>query len=209
MTRKRSDYPMTAEERDQFRPRDGARGRAGRFQSPLRPDSDQIRQSSEMTRIGWTGRAPAQEYVGACQDKEHRHASFVRRSRSATRPWGPHRKLEITPEPAIEWVLKRSLSGTTRESICGDRVHSDDVKSWKTDLHRSARAPKVMAAKVPVALHSPSDVSVGSIASVGLSWHVGFPPTPDVSLRRSKRRFGQSQTLTGGPQQSQRRDPSG
>ena len=56
-----------------------------------------------------------------------------------------------------------------------------------------------MAAKVPVALHSPSDVSVGSIASVGLSWHVGFTPDSGrVAARQRTDASGQSQTLRGG-----------
>ena len=62
-----------------------------------------------------------------------------------------------------------------------------------------------MAAKVPVASHSPSDVSVGSIASVGLSWHVGFTPNSGrVAARQRTDASGQSQTLRGGVEQSRR-----
>jgi hypothetical protein len=35
-----------------------------------------------------------------------------------------------------------------------------------------------------------ANVADGSIASVGLSWHVGFTPTADISLRTANRRFG-------------------
>jgi hypothetical protein len=38
--------------------------------------------------------------------------------------------------------LHLRLNGTTRESICGDRVHSGDVRSWRADLHRPPRSPR-------------------------------------------------------------------
>jgi hypothetical protein len=50
------------------------------------PKATEALLSSEMTRMGWTGRAPApngsQSAWGACQEQEHRHASQVHRSRS-------------------------------------------------------------------------------------------------------------------------------
>jgi len=50
------------------------------------PKGTQLLRGSEMTRMGWTGRAPApngsQGAWGACQEEEYRHASHVHRSRS-------------------------------------------------------------------------------------------------------------------------------
>jgi hypothetical protein len=61
-------------------------GRAGRKSGYVRYDNDQIFQRSGMSRMGWTGRARApngcQSLRGACQEKEHRHASHDHRSRS-------------------------------------------------------------------------------------------------------------------------------
>ena len=58
----------------------------GADQCLLFPASDQIAGKSRMTRMGWTGRAPAPEGThsarAACQEKEHHHASHRHRSRS-------------------------------------------------------------------------------------------------------------------------------
>ena len=53
-------------------------------------NSDIIIRRSEVTRMGWTGRAPApdgtQSARGACQEKEHYHASRSYRSHSDRHP---------------------------------------------------------------------------------------------------------------------------
>ena len=50
------------------------------------PKATELLRRREMSRMGWTGRAPApngsQSAWGACQEKEHHHASQVHRSRS-------------------------------------------------------------------------------------------------------------------------------
>jgi hypothetical protein len=50
------------------------------------PKATKIARRRNMSRMGWTGRAPApdgsQSAWGACQEQEHRHASQVHRSRS-------------------------------------------------------------------------------------------------------------------------------
>src|SRR6516165_12586517 len=50
------------------------------------PKAIYLLRGNEMTRMGWTGRAPApngsQSAWGACQKQEHRHASQVHGSRS-------------------------------------------------------------------------------------------------------------------------------
>ena len=50
------------------------------------PEPTCLLRGNEMTRMGWTGRAPApngsQSAWGACQKQEHRHASQVHGSRS-------------------------------------------------------------------------------------------------------------------------------
>jgi len=50
------------------------------------PEAICLLRRNEMTRMGWTGRAPApngsQGAWGACQEEEYRHASHVHRSRS-------------------------------------------------------------------------------------------------------------------------------
>jgi hypothetical protein len=50
------------------------------------PKASKLLCGSVLTRMGWTGRAPApdgtQSAPGACQEKKRRHASHVQRSRS-------------------------------------------------------------------------------------------------------------------------------
>jgi hypothetical protein len=73
----------TARERRRTEPRDGfSRREALERHTRL----DYRSRGEALSRMEWTGRAPApngsQSTRGACQEKEHRHASHVHRSRS-------------------------------------------------------------------------------------------------------------------------------